>query len=205
MKQAEHEQNHYQGPRRSRAKNHLGNPGLKAESKNRVSIRPPVDADCAAFLAAVRRSRALHRNWVNPKQATKSMFAKHLKRYSSGSHHGFLVIHRETGDIAGVINVNDVIRGGFQCATVGYYAFAPYAGRGLMREGLRLVLKHAFTKLKLHRLEAHIVPSNRASIALVKKCGFRREGLSRRSGKVCGRWRDQERFALLAEDFLKRK
>jgi ribosomal-protein-alanine N-acetyltransferase len=94
-----------------------------------------------------------------------------------------------------------VIRGTFQNAFLGYYAFSPYAGAGLMHEGMRLVLNHAFRKLKLHRVEANIQPANRASIALVRKCGFVREGCSRRYLKICGRWRDHERWALLAEDF----
>jgi ribosomal-protein-alanine N-acetyltransferase len=171
----------------------------------RVSIRPPTAGDCPAFIAAVRRSRALHRSWINPKAATRKVFDSYLARYSSGLHHGFLVIHRETGGLVGVINLNDVIRGGFQSASLGYYAFSPYAGKGLMREGMWLVLKHAFQKLKLHRVEANIQPNNRASIALVKKCGFVREGFSPRYVKVCGRWRDHERWAMLSEDFPKRK
>ena len=143
----------------------------------------------------------MHRSWINPKAATRKAFTDYLKRFASGAHHGFLVIHRETGDLVGAINLNDVVRGGFQSASLGYYAFAPYAGQGLMREGLRLVLRHAFQQLKLHRVEANIQPGNRASIALVKKCGFVREGFSRRFVKVCGRWKDHERWALLAEDF----
>jgi ribosomal-protein-alanine N-acetyltransferase len=177
---------------------------LKRDIKSRVSIRPPTAGDCAAFLVAVRRSRALHRGWINPKAATRAAFNIYLRRFSSGLHHGFLVIDRETGDIAGVINLNDVVRGSFQSASVGYYAFAPHAGRGLMRAGLRLVLKQAFGKLRLHRVEANIQPNNEASIALVKKCGFVKEGFSRRFVKVCGRWKDHERWAMLAEDFLKK-
>src|SRR4030095_9518042 len=106
---------------------------------------------------------------------------------------GFLVIHRGSGGIVGVININDVIRGAFQSASLGYYAFTLYAGQGLMSEGMLLVLRRAFGKLKLHRLEANIQPANRSSIALVRKCGFVREGLSRRLLKVRGRWRDHER------------
>ena len=94
-----------------------------------------------------------------------------------------------------------MIRGAFQSASLGYYAFAPYAGQGLMYEGMCLVLKRGFGKLKLHRLEENIQPGNQASLALVKKCGFVREGVSRRYLKVCGRWKDHERWALLAEDF----
>ena len=169
--------------------------------ERRVLIRPPTPEDCAAFLSAVRRSRALHRPWIVPKARTREEFASYLERFASGRHHGFLVIHRASGGLAGVIAINDVIRGAFQSGSLGYYAFAPYARQGLMREGMLLVLKHAFGKLKLHRVEANIQPGNWASIALARKCGFVREGLSRRMLKVRGRWKDHERWALLAEDF----
>ena len=74
-----------------------------------------------------------------------------------------------------------------------------------MFEAMQLVIAHAFSKLKLHRLEANIQPKNRASIALVKKCGFTLEGVSRRMLKICGKWRDHERWAILAEDFRPNK
>ena len=170
--------------------------------KTRVIIRPPEASDCAAFLAGVKRSRALHRNWINPKAATRKTFNAFLKRYASEQNYGFFVVHCETGDLAGVINLQNVVRGGFQCAALGYYAFAPYAGKGLMREGMMLVLKEAFGKLKLHRVEANIQPENKASIALVKRCGFEKEGFSRRFVKVCGKWKDHERWAILAEGFF---
>ena len=124
-----------------------------------------------------------------------------MQRFASDQHCGHLVIHRSSGGIVGVININDVIRGAFQSASLGYYAFVPYAGQGLMRQGMLLVLRYAFEKLKLHRLEANIQPENRASIALVQTCGFVCEGTSRRLLKVRGRWRDHERWALLSEDF----
>ena len=171
------------------------------KAKSRVSIRPPVMADCAAFIAAVKRSRPVHRSWINKKPVTRKAFAAYLKRYATDRHHGFFVIHRETGGLAGVINLNDVSRGGFQNAAVGYYVFTPFAGKGLMAEGLRLVLRHAFKKLKLHRVEASIQPQNRASLALAKKRGFVKEGFSRRMAKIRGRWRDHERWAILADDF----
>lgn len=63
------------------------------------------------------------------------------------------------------------------------------------------MLRYAFLELKLHRLEANIQPENVASIALVRRAGFVREGYSRRYLKICGRWRDHERWALIAEDW----
>ena len=68
-----------------------------------------------------------------------------------------------------------------------------------MTEALQLVLREAFTKLGLHRLEANIQPGNTASIALAKRCGFELEGFSPRYLKVGGRWRDHERWAIRAE------
>lgn len=70
-----------------------------------------------------------------------------------------------------------------------------------MTEGLRLVITYAFEKLHLHRLEANIQPKNIKSIALVKRCGFRKEGYSPRYLKIGGRWRDHERWTILSEDW----
>jgi ribosomal-protein-alanine N-acetyltransferase len=64
---------------------------------------------------------------------------------------------------------------------------------------MRLLVRHAFTAMKLHRLEANIQPGNQASIALVKRCGFEREGYSPRYLKIGGRWRDHERWAIRAD------
>jgi [ribosomal protein S5]-alanine N-acetyltransferase len=76
-------------------------------------------------------------------------------------------------------------------------AFAAY----LMTEGLRLTLKYAFKVLKLHRVEANIQPGNVASIKLVRRCGFTREGFSPRYLKIGGRWRDHERWAVRADNW----
>jgi [ribosomal protein S5]-alanine N-acetyltransferase len=95
------------------------------------------------------------------------------------------------------------VRGSFRSGYLGYYAFRPHAGRGYMDEGLRLVLRRAFGALRLHRVEANIQPDNARSIALVRRLGFRREGLSPRYLKVAGRRRDHERWALLAEEWTR--
>jgi len=84
---------------------------------------------------------------------------------------------------------------------VGYYVGSRHAGRGYMTEAIQLTLRHAFEESKLHRLEANIQPCNAASIALVRRAGFTREGYSPRYLKVCGRWRDHERWAITVEDW----
>jgi ribosomal-protein-alanine N-acetyltransferase len=67
-----------------------------------------------------------------------------------------------------------------------------------MTAGLKHVIRYGFRKLGLHRLEANIQPDNVASIALVRTCGFSKEGYSPRYLKIRGRWRDHERWALLS-------
>lgn len=165
----------------------------------RVTLRPPALRDWPAFQAAVRRSRALHHPRVAPPGARKK-FEAYVRRAISDSHRGFLVVLRRSGEMAGVINPGSIIRGLLQGAHVGYYAFAPHAGKGRMREGRQLVLKYAFQKLGLHRLEANIQPGNQRSLRRARRCGFVREGFSRRYLKVGGRWRNHERCASLAED-----
>ena len=97
-----------------------------------------------------------------------------------------------------MVNVSEIVHGSLRSAYLGYYAFVPHAGRGLMREGLALVIRDSFRRLRLHRLEANIQPGNTASRALVRRLGFRREGYSPGYLKIGGRWRDHERWAVRA-------
>src|SRR5216110_729977 len=101
---------------------------MPLQQRSRVVIRPAALADFSAFVAAVRRSRALHGRWIEPKAKTVREYRAYLMRFSSDRCYGFLVIDRASGGIVGAININDVIRGAFQSASLGYYAFAPYAG-----------------------------------------------------------------------------
>jgi ribosomal-protein-alanine N-acetyltransferase len=169
-----------------------------ARAASRIVLRSPAAGDASAFLAAARASQRLHRPWVHPPQ-TRADFLQYLDRMAGPGQQAFLVCRREGGALVGVINLTNVILGSFRSGYLGYYAFAGHEGQGLMREGLQAVVRHAFRSLKLHRLEANIQPVNAPSIALVRACGFEREGYSPRYLKIGGRWRDHERWALLAD------
>ena len=166
------------------AKVHLERPTLRRE---------------ADYLAAVHRSLKLHRGLVTC-AATAREYRDYLRRTRRENQESFFVVTAD-GELAGVINLNEIVRYAFQSAYLGYYAFTPFAGKGLMRTGLHLVLARAFGDLGLHRVEANIQPANRRSIALVRSLGFRYEGLARRYLKIAGRWRDHEHWALVQEDW----
>jgi [ribosomal protein S5]-alanine N-acetyltransferase len=149
-------------------------------------------------------SRRLHRPWVSP-AVTPEGFDRLLARVRDDRQSPQLVCRRDDDAIVGWFNISEIIRGPLSSAFLGYGAVAEHAGRGYMTEGLQLLLRHAFHELGLHRLEANIQPTNKASIALVRRAGFVREGFSVRYLKVRGRWRDHERWAIRSEQWPDRR
>lgn len=175
----------------------MGNAAIVGE---RVFLRAPTERDVAEFTALNRASARFHRGLVSP-PTQPGQFVDYLERCRRADSACFLICRTEDDAIIGAINLSQIFRGGFQNAYLGYYIGAPYAGSGYMTEAFKLMLRYAFRELKLHRLEANIQPQNHASIALVKRAGFGREGFSRRYLKICGRWRDHERWAIVAENW----
>ncbi|GHE05493.1 GNAT family N-acetyltransferase [Streptomyces alanosinicus] len=165
----------------------------------RVAIRHLALADGPEFTARTRESKDLHRPWLFPPDTDDAYAAYASRLIEDPAKAGFLVCEKDGGDIAGFININNIVRAGFQCGALGYGAFAHAAGRGLMREGLDLVITYAFGPLGLHRLEINVQPENAASIALARGAGFRLEGFSPDMLYIDGAWRDHERWALTAE------
>jgi [ribosomal protein S5]-alanine N-acetyltransferase len=170
----------------------------------RVVLRPPRKKDGREFLAVNRRSASFNRGLASP-PAQPAEFEAFLKRHKRPDAACFLICLKEDGAIMGSIALSQIFRGGFLSAYLGYQIGAEFARQGYMTEAIQLMLRHAFVDLKLHRLEANIQPGNVASIALVKRAGFVREGYSRRYLKICGRWRDHERWAILVEDWRKQR
>ena len=164
----------------------------------RVGIRHFTAADRDEFTALARESAGLHRPWLFP-PAEDAAYDAYLHRLQEPPREGFLICELADGRIAGFLTINNIVHGAFRCGAIGYGAFAHAAGRGLMSEGLRLVLHHAFGEMGLHRLEVNVQPANERSIALVKRAGFRLEGFSPDFLFIDGAWRDHERWAITAE------
>lgn len=168
----------------------------------RVFLRSPNNKDWAEFSELIRRSKRLFRGVVSPFK-NEHEFAAYVERCGRDDYLGLLICRKDDGVILGTINLSQIVRGSFLNACIGYSIGEPFARKGYMTEAIQLVLRLAFDELGLHRIEANIQPHNEASIALVKRVGFSKEGFSPRYLKICGRWRDHERWAILAENWRK--
>lgn len=172
----------------------------RRRASERVLLRAPTAADRDEFLSRVRESRSLHRPWVHP-PATVAAYGAWLRR-AGPEFLPLLACRRGDGALVGAIALSGIALGNFRSAYLEYYAFRPFERQGYMTDALQATLRLAFRRLGLHRLEANVQPANAASLRLVRRCGFRREGFSPRYLLVGGRWRDHERWAARADQHL---
>jgi len=166
----------------------------------RVVIRPPTADDEDAFLESMRASRSVHRPWLYMPE-TPDAYKTYIARVDDPRAAPFLACRIQDGAIVGFLNISEIVRGNYRGGFLGYGGVAGFGGQGYMTEAMQLVLREAFTRLNLHRLEANIQPGNARSIALAKRCGFELEGFSPRYLKIGGRWRDHERWAIRKESW----
>lgn len=104
------------------------------------------------------------------------------------------------GVLAGHVMVGNIVREPLLSAYVGYWCDSRFARRGITTAAVAMVLDHCFGPVRLHRVEATVRPENAASISVLCKLGFRREGLLLRYLDVDGGWRDHYAYALTAEE-----
>lgn len=165
----------------------------------RISVRELRADDATACVDAALASRRLHGRWVRPPLTIDDFIARMQKRRLFTNSVSLVARRHDNHAVVGQFNLSEIIRGPLQQAFLGYYGFVPHTGAGYMREGMALVLSHAFVTLRLHRIEANVQPGNVRSVALVEASGFAREGYSERYLKIAGRWRDHERWAINTE------
>lgn len=98
--------------------------------------------------------------------------------------------------IVGSIALSNIVRGAFQSCHLGYRMDGKLLNRGLMTEGLKAIIAYAFEEMKLHRIEANIMPRNAASLKVVEKLGFYEEGLAFKYLQIHGVWEDHIHMVL---------
>lgn len=166
------------------------------ETGERVFLRLPAEGDEPEFLALVAASRELHNGWIHP-PGSAQQFRAWLTRSQRGKAVSVLVCDQTAGAIAGVFNLLE-ISPRLRTAFLSYYAHAAFARRGLMTEGMGLLLRHAFGPLGLTALGASIQPGNAASQALVRRAGFQLEKAPPRYLRLAGVWRGHPTWSISA-------
>jgi ribosomal-protein-alanine N-acetyltransferase len=135
---------------------------------------------------------------------SRESFRRRIKRYAEEMRrdeaYPFFLIRESDQRLIGGLTLGFLRRGVAQAATLGYWIGAPYAQQGHMGAAVRLALSFAFGHLGLQRVEAACLPHNEASIRLLERVGFRKEGLARRYLCINGRWQDHVLYAILSTD-----
>ena len=170
-----------------------------------VEIRPLVEADAEALLALRVRSRSYLEPW-EPSRDDSWLTAgaqledarRSAELWEQGRAYHFAIL--AGGALVGRVALNEVVRGVFQNAYLGYFVDEAAAGRGYATEAVRLAVRFAFEHAGLHRVQAAVVPRNAASARVLEKAGFHEEGLARRYLLINGAWEDHRIFAITAEE-----
>ena len=108
------------------------------------------------------------------------------------------------GMCVGEVNLNNVLRGAVQCATIGYWIDRARAGNGYVAEAVVALARFAFDELRLHRLEICIIPRNSNSRRVMQKLNFREEGTAERFLEINGVWEDHVRYGFTVEEWSQR-
>jgi [ribosomal protein S5]-alanine N-acetyltransferase len=172
----------------------------------RVLLRRAQSRDSAELIALRKRSLKRLRPW-DPKPAkgmtlwNQDWVDRLLASRRDSAYCKLLICLRDNGTIVGGASLNSIIRGPFHSAFAGWWLGDSFEGHGYMTEALRLLLEHAFTELRLHRVEANIRPENIRSKRLAERVGFRLEGYSPRYLQIAGTWADHERYAIVVEEW----
>lgn len=174
-----------------------------------LRLRPP-ELDDFPFWEKLRsESRAFLEPWepLWPEDdLTRTAFRRRIRRYEaeiqSDEAYPFLIWRISDGALLGGLTIGNIRRGAAQSATLGYWMGARHAGQGVMSRAVILACRFGFGPARLDRIEAGCLPENAASIRLLEKVGFRREGLARNYLNIAGMRRDHILFGLLSTDEL---
>lgn len=173
----------------------------------RVMLRTPQMSDYPVWAELRASSREFLMPWEplwTPDELSRASFRRRVRHYLRDLRedvgYALFIYAAATGELVGGLTLCNVRRGVTQSCTLGYWVGANYAQQGYMTAAVRAVVPFVFDSLELHRLEAACLPTNTASMRLLEKTGFQREGLARRYLRINGLWQDHVLYALLDSD-----
>jgi ribosomal-protein-alanine N-acetyltransferase len=179
---------------------------------DRVALRAPRATDVPEARRLLRRNAEHLRPWSpvppageDPSSLTEISKAilRQRREWKRGDSFIFYVTEKDDdgGSIIGRVALTGITRGAFQNAYLGYFIDAEHQRRGLMTEAVSLATGFAFGAAGLHRVQAAVMPSNEASLRVLAKVGFRREGVAERYLQIAGQWESHVLFAVTVEEW----
>jgi ribosomal-protein-alanine N-acetyltransferase len=179
-------------------------PAIEGEG---VTLRLPQMAEFEEWAALRTASRDFLTPWEPSWPAddlTRAAFRRRLKRYAedwrTDQSYAFFIFRKQDNLLLGGLTLANVRRGVAQAGSIGYWLGMRFARNGYMTAAVKGVLPFCFETLRLHRVEAACIPTNTASIRLLERCGFLREGYARQYLCINGVWQDHLLFARLKDD-----
>ena len=180
---------------------------MPAVAGDGVVLRSPQMSDWAEWAALREASRDFLTPWEPTWPAddlTRASFRRRIRRYSEDQRndlaYAFFIFRKDDDVVLGGLTLANIRRGCAQAASLGYWTGAAYARQGHMTAAVNSIVPFAFGTLKLHCIEAACIPANVASVRLLEKTGFRREGFARQYLCIDGIWQDHLLFARLKDD-----
>jgi ribosomal-protein-alanine N-acetyltransferase len=176
-----------------------------AAPERAVYLRQLEVDDAEALLALLVRERAFLDPWepVRPETFfTLETQQRGLARLRAAEDFADFGIFLEAGgELVGRLQLSGISAPPFANAHIGYFVSERHNGRGYATEAVRQAVDAAFGELELHRVQAAVVPRNVASIRVLEKAGFRKEGLALRYLQIAGVWVDHLLYAVTAEEW----
>ena len=140
--------------------------------------------------------------WPYKKQNAVKFIKRTHYAIRKKSGYAFGIVLKETNKVIGLVDISHIDWKN-KNAELGYWLGKKYWGRGYTTEAVKLILRFAFEKLKLHRVYAHLFEENIASRRVLEKTGFRLEGTTRESRYRYNKWHNELRFGILKQEYEK--
>lgn len=169
----------------------------------RVRLRALTDRDIDA-LFAIFSDEVMMRFWSTLPMKERAEAERYLASIRSGFADQTLfqwgVERRDDGEVLGTCTLFNFHRASRR-AELGYCLRSPWWGKGYMGEALAALIDYAFGTLRLRRLEADVDPGNAASLRILERMGFTREGLLRERWDIGGQIGDTVFLGLLDREW----